>query len=138
MIFIFRKLNFLYDYGSLVFFDIVVIFILFMVILFWIVKVLVYMEWFKRKICKRKVRVIYDWIYISYFMWCNSGDSYKGVNVLDGYVVIFDEVIWENYLYCNGVNCSCFRSDCNFVYFEKRFFCYYIFYISSDIILWCM
>lgn len=51
----------------------------------------------------------------------NSGDSYKGANASDGYAAISDEAAWENYSYCNGVNCSCFRSDCNPVYFEKDF-----------------
>ena len=51
----------------------------------------------------------------------NSGDSYKGANASDGYAAISDEATWENYSYCNGVNCSCFRSDCNPVYFEKDF-----------------
>lgn len=52
--FIFRKLNFPYDYGSLAFFDIVAISTLFMAILFWIAKASVYMERFKRKHVKKK------------------------------------------------------------------------------------
>lgn len=51
----------------------------------------------------------------------NSGYSYKVVNASDGYAAISDEAAWENYSYCNGVNCSSFRSDCNPVYFEKDF-----------------
>jgi len=58
--FIFRKLNFPYDYGSLAFFDIVAVSTLFMAVLFWIAKASVYMEQFKRKTRKRKARVIHD------------------------------------------------------------------------------
>jgi len=58
--FIFRKLNFPYDYGSLAFFDIVAISTLFMAILFFFAKASVYIERSKRKTRKRKARVIHD------------------------------------------------------------------------------
>ena len=54
-------------------------------------------------------------------MWRNSGDSNESANAQDGYAAISDETSRENYSYCDGVNCSSFRSDCNSVHIEKDF-----------------
>lgn len=58
--FIFRKLHFPYEFGSLAFFDIIAVSTLFMVILYCIAKASVYTEQLKKKTRKRKARVIHD------------------------------------------------------------------------------
>ena len=54
-------------------------------------------------------------------MWRNSGDSNESAHASDRYAAISDEAPRENYSYCDGINCSGFRSNRDSIHFEKDF-----------------